>query len=912
MNRVTNSNPAESPAVESQHPEPVVLRNGQAASDVFPLDKLFAELELILWEADLQTLQPTFLNRGIEKLLGYPLEELLVNGQFWERIVHPEDMEAMHAMAAKARDEGATLEHEFRAIARDGRIVWLRNRLRRIETVRGQMQRLRGVAVDITEHKRVEERLRLSDEILQRVPALVLVADRDGRITYASPSAQGILGYRPEELLGDGWWLRTRANPEERERERNAVAGCARGERPLPAEPYERLAHHRNGQPRWILWHDSPGPNQTLIGVGHDITARKRAEQQLKERTAYLHALIENSPLAIVVLDSEQRVQMCNRAFTTSFGYRQAEILGGLIDEFLAPPELKSEAVAFSRLALAGQTVHATTRRRRKDGSLVAVEVTGVPLIVDRKMVGSIGIYQDITERLRAEEALREAHHLLETIIQTSPLAIIVLDTDGRVKLWNRAAEQIFGWSAAEVQNQLLPIIPEERREEFCRLLNAELQGHGQAGLPLQHQRKDGSSIAVRLWSAPLCDASGQCWGAMGVFEDVTEKRQLEEQLRQTQKLEAVGRLAGGVAHDFNNLLTVIFGSVELLLDRLPAESPLRHHAEEIHKAANHAANLTRQLLAFSRKQVLQPRVLDLNVVVRDMQPILRRLIPKNIELVIRTAADVGTVRADPGQLEQVILNLAVNARDAMPAGGTLILETANLTLDACHARTQPNLPPGPYVLLAVTDTGCGMDHETLAHIFEPFFTTKGESGGIGLGLTTVYGVIEQSGGHIIVDSEPGRGSTFKIYLPQVTAPEQNQSSTGQPFDARPAGSETILLVEDEEDVRALSEEFLRGQGYRVLPACNGEQALALAAAHDGPIHLLITDVVMPGMSGGELAERLQADRPGIKIVFVSGYTDETVLDHHLRKPGAVFLQKPFPLQMLARKIREVLGESSG
>ncbi|MCL6482166.1 MAG: PAS domain S-box protein, partial [Firmicutes bacterium] len=583
------------------------------------LDELLAELALIVWEADLETLQPTFISRGIEKLLGYSPEELLVSGQFWKRIVHPEDIEAMHAMAERAQSEDGTVEHEFRAIARNGRLVWLRNRLRRIETVPGQVQRLRGVASDITEYKRAEERLRLSDEILQRVPALVLVADREGRITYASPSAQEILGYRPEELLGDGWWLLSRADPEERKRERNAVAGCARGERPLPAAPYERIAHHRNGQPRWILWHDSPGPNQTLIGVGHDITARKRAEQQLKERTAYLHALIENSPLAIVVLDPEQRVQMCNRAFTTLFGYRQAEILGGLIDEFLAPPELKSEAVAFSRLALAGQTVHATTRRRRKDGSLVTVEVTGVPLTVDGRRVGGIGIYQDITERLHAEAALRETHHLLETIIQTSPLATIVLDKAGRVKLWNRAAERIFGWSAAEVLNQFLPIIPEERREEFRQLLDAELQGHAQAGLLLQRQRKDGSQVAVRLWSAPLCDASRQYWGVMGVLEDVTEKCALEEQLRQAQKLEAVGRLAGGVAHDFNNLLMVIFGSVELLLDRLPVESPLRHHAEEILKAAQHAANLTRQLLAFSRKQVLQPRGLDLNAVVRDI-----------------------------------------------------------------------------------------------------------------------------------------------------------------------------------------------------------------------------------------------------------------------------------------------------
>ncbi len=910
MNRIIHFASAEPKDVESQLIEHIAQRHRQVDLDAFTLDELFDELEFIVWEADLETLQPAFISRGVEKLLGYSPEEFLVNERFWEQVVHSEDKEAMLTIAARARAEDTPLEHEFRAVARDGRVVWLRNRLRRVEAVRGQKPRLRGVAVDITEHKRVEDKLRLSDEILQRVPALVLVADREGRITYVSPSAKEILGYRPEELLGEGWWLRTRTNPEERERERNAVAGCARGERPLSIEPYERIVFHRNGQPRWILWHDTPGPNQTLIGVGHDITARKQAEQQLRERTAYLHALIEHSPLAVVVLDSEQRVQMCNRAFTTLFGYRQAEILGGLIDEFLAPPELKSEAVSFSRRALTGQRVHTTTRRRRKDGSLVTVEVTGVPLIVDRKMVGGIGIYQDITERLRAEEALRETHHLLETIIQTSPLAIIVLDNTGRVKLWNRAAENIFGWSAAEVLDRPLPIVPEEHREEFCRLLDAELQGQSQTGLPLLRQRKDGSRVTVRLWSAPLCDASGQRLGVMGVLEDITEKRALEEQLRQAQKMEAVGRLAGGVAHDFNNLLMVIFGYAELLLERLPAESPLRRPAEEIHKAANHAANLTRQLLAFSRKQMLQPHVLDLNSVVRDLQQLLRRLIPENIELVIRTAAEFGAVLADPGQLEQVILNLVINARDAMPAGGKLILETANVVLDASHPLTHSDLPPGAYVLLAVSDTGCGMDRETLIHIFEPFFTTKAKSGGTGLGLATVYGVVKQSGGHITVYSEPGLGSTFKIYLPQVTAPEQS-GCAGPPSDALPAGSETILLVEDEQDVRELSDEFLRRQGYRVLSADSGEQARTLAAAHDGPIHLLITDLIMPGMSGCELAEHLQANRPEIKVIFTSGYADEAALQHCLGKSGAAFLQKPFPLHVLARKIREVLEENS-
>jgi signal transduction histidine kinase/CheY-like chemotaxis protein len=385
-----------------------------------------------------------------------------------------------------------------------------------------------------------------------------------------------------------------------------------------------------------------------------------------------------------------------------------------------------------------------------------------------------------------------------------------------------------------------------------------------------------------------------------------TELSQTQEQLTQAQKMEAVGRLAGGVAHDFNNLLMVIIGRTALLLEALGAEDPTRRPIELIQKTANRAADLTRQLLAFSRKQVLQPVVLDLNGVVGNIGEMLKRLIGEDIVLVTILDPALGRVKADPGQIEQVIMNLAVNARDAMPQGGRLTLETASVELDAVYASQRVEARPGPHVMLALSDTGIGMDSETQARIFEPFFTTKGPGKGTGLGLATVYGIVKQSGGNIWVYSEPGQGTTFKIYLPRVDEPVE--SAEGAIAPARPLqGMETILLVEDEEAVRELARDVLRARGYTVLEARHGGDALKVCEQHRGPIHAMLTDVVMPRMSGRELAERLAVLHPEMKVLYMSGYTDNAVVHHGVLDPGTVFLQKPFAPAVLVRKLREVL-----
>jgi signal transduction histidine kinase/CheY-like chemotaxis protein len=387
-------------------------------------------------------------------------------------------------------------------------------------------------------------------------------------------------------------------------------------------------------------------------------------------------------------------------------------------------------------------------------------------------------------------------------------------------------------------------------------------------------------------------------------------ERKHEEQLRQSQKMEAVGRLAGGVAHDFNNLLTAIIGYSELVQSRLDQADPLRCEVEEIGRAGHRAASLTRQLLAFSRKQVLQPEVLDLNAVITDIDKMLGRLIGEDIEMTAFPNPNLGCVMADPGQIEQVIMNLAINARDAMPQGGKLIIQTANVTLEDFYTDKRGlNLKPGPYVMLTVTDTGQGIDENILPHIFEPFFTTKEQGKGTGLGLSTVYGIINQSDGDIWVETEPGRGTTFNIYLPRVDSPAQEQQAS-KPRESSFSVSETILLVEDEDMVRKLVCEILKMNGYNVLQAANGREALPICEAHAGPIHLMLTDVVMPQMGGRELAERIASLRPEMKVLFMSGYTDDEIVHHEVPDAGIAFIQKPFTPDSLERRVRDLLDQS--
>jgi PAS domain S-box-containing protein len=507
--------------------------------------------------------------------------------------------------------------------------------------------------------------------------------------------------------------------------------------------------------------------------------------------------------------------------------------------------------------------------------------------------------------RALAEEVARRTTDQLSALHDASPIGIVTLDAAGRVATWNRAAERIFGRNVGDAAGQPLPL-DAAALEVFERLRRRTHHGDMVSDVELETRRlADGHALVLSCSTAPLRDASGEVAGLVAVFADVTRRRELEHHLHLTQRLEALGRLAGGIAHDFNNLLTAILGTAQVLMEDL-GDDRRAEDARDIKDAAVRAAALTRQLLAFSRRQMLQPEVLDLNALVLDLEKMLRRLLGEDIELRTTLAADLGAVRADPSQVEQVIVNLSINARDAMGQGGVLSIATENAFLHEPPPGEQPSVNTGPYVLLTVSDTGSGMDEATRSRVFEPFFTTKERGQGTGLGLAMVYGIVKQSGGYIWVFSEPGRGSTFRVYLPRV-GEKPVPLAVRAPEGGDVHGSETVLVVEDEEPVRMLAQRLLVAKGYTVLTAAGGDEALAVAADAPGPVSLLLTDVVMPGMSGRELASRLADKVPGMKVLYMSGYTDDDIVRHGVLDPRTPFLPKPFTPDGLLRKIRDVL-----
>jgi PAS domain S-box-containing protein len=648
-----------------------------------------------------------------------------------------------------------------------------------------------------------------------------------------------------------------------------------------------------------------------LIRAMRYAKERKEVLKRLKRSEERFRSLIEHALDVIAVLAADATVKYASPATERVLGYKAEELIGKPISTLVHPEDMDRTRDVLLAGRTAGATAPLECRVRHKDGHWRVLEVIGRKLLGDPEIRGVVWNARDITERKAAESQLREVNERVQAIIETSPLPIYVLDLSARVCGWNRAAEFVFGWAEHEVLGKELPVVSEEAEAE-ARSTLALVPDEGRGGpMETRYRRKDGTQVDVNIWRSLLRDEDGQTTGTVFVVADVTERKRLEDQFRQAQKMEAIGRLAGGVAHDFNNLLTIITGYSQLAMNRQPSGSPSITELREVLQAAERASGLTRQLLALSRRQIVEPTLLDLNALVGEMERMLRRIIGEDIELVTGLARKLSPIRADRGQLEMVLLNLAVNARDAMPSGGTLTIETSDVNLDASDvpARKVTGMS-GPAVMLAVTDTGIGMDAHVRAHMFEPFFTTKEAGKGTGLGLPTSYGIVRQHGGDIWVYSEPGLGSTFKVYLPAVQAPRVDaEASPRQTVASR--GTETILLVEDDTGVAGVMRDGLTLHGYQVLMANDPREALQIARGFTGEIHLLVSDMVLQSIHGVDLARQIRAVRPDIRVLYVSGYTGTAAPSQIFVEAGVPFLQKPFAPDTLAAKVREVLSEGT-
>jgi PAS domain S-box-containing protein len=808
------------------------------------------------------------------------------------------------------------------------------------------------------QRRRVEAQLQ---RFISSSPAVMYaLAVKGGELEHSwiSDNVTRLTGHDAQEALGKTWWAEN-IHPDDRERVLAA--------HPTPYALDHLLLEYRfqrkDGSWFWVrdekrLLRNAEGMPVEVVGSWADNTELKQAEAAVREGEARLAGVVNSAMDAIITVDAEQRIVLFNAAAERMFRCSGDQAMGRHIDAFIPARFREGHRQHVQQFGTTGVTSRSLgalggISGLRRDGEEFPIEASISQTDVAGNRLYTV-ILRDITERRRAERWQAMQHAVTRVLADSTSLsaaapgiiqavcetlggkfgAIWEIDRQANVlrcaDLWH-----VPGLSADELEAQTrqiafapgigLPgrvwasgkplVVPDVARDaSFPRAAsatNAELRG----AFAFPIQLRDGVTGVIDFLGPEMPEPEPELLAMLSAIGSqigqFIEHRRAEQQLLQAQKMEAVGQLAGGIAHDFNNLLGVILGYGELASRELGAEHKTNRRIEAIRKAAERAAALTRQILTFSRKQAVEIRVCDLNHIVEDTEKMLRRLIGEDMRLAVVLGEGLGRVRADPGQLEQVIMNLAVNARDAMPSGGRLVIETSNVDLDEPYARSHPEVRPGPYVMLTVGDTGVGMQPATLARIFEPFFTTKEPGKGTGLGLAVVYGIVKQSGGSLFVYSEPGRGSTFKIYLPRTDAPESKEQMTA--LDAAAGGSEIVLLVEDEQALRAIVAETLRMAGYTVLEASDPKEALVVAAQSQPPIQLVITDVVLPGQSGPETANQIRNAQPGVRVLLMSGYTDRLLDGNALVEPGTPFLSKPFTIDALLRKVRAVLdrGDAS-
>jgi two-component system cell cycle sensor histidine kinase/response regulator CckA len=818
----------------------------------------------------------------------------------------------------------------------------------------GEVVTVLGTARDISEIKRAETELLESERFLStlmgNLPGMVYRCTDDSRWTmiYLSEGCRRLTGYAPEDLIAN-WTVdySSLIHPQDRDRVREQIMAAAADESTYQLE-YRII--DRAGQEKWVwergrvAWTD--GSQSVLEGFIADITDRKRAELTQDSMRAISHAALTCESLSDLCRSIHEIIQTLMPAPNLYVALRDTAT--GLAHMVYYADEKETRKLGLRRvnrgvteyILRTGRTLLADRRRLEElnaEGEIVAnvaipESFLGLPLRGHRdEPLGVLAVQSyDATltyserersllefvssqialalERKQAEEAVREERDFAHNLLNTAQSLVLVLDLEGRVSSYNSFTEALTGCPLEQAKGRSWAddFVPERERDAVRQQVNRLLETGHITGVAHTVIDANGQEHPVEWHGARLSDGQGNVVGLLVTGHDMTEHRRLEEQLLQSQKMETIGRLAGGVAHDFNNLLTAITGHAQFALDGLPVGDPSRDDLQQVLRAADRAASLTRQLLAFSRRQIIEPRAVDLGELVRHTEKMLRRLIAENIELVTAYGDEPCVVLADPAQMEQVLVNLVVNAREAMPDGGRLEIDVKPITLDSRYADEHMDIVPGDYVQLSVTDTGTGMTDEVKAHLFEPFYTTKGPDKGTGLGLATVYGIVRQHQGTVWVYSEVGKGSTFKVFLPRVGQTAERLPRRDE-AGFLPTGTETVLVVEDEPLVRKVVARSLREQGYNVLQAADGLEALEVAQRHNGAIHLLITDVIMPQMGGKDLADRLRQVRPEMAVLFVSGYTDSAIVHDGVLEEGTAFLQKPFSVAALARKAREVL-----
>jgi two-component system cell cycle sensor histidine kinase/response regulator CckA len=796
----------------------------------------------------------------------------------------------------------------------DGRATWVSTTKMPLRDAEGDIIGTFGVSRDFTERKHAEEELSFKTALLEAQSETtidgILVVDMTDHVVLVNREFSRIWGFAEDEVptRDDRKLIEIVKgqikDPEaflERVRYLNSHATeKSRDELELKdGRVYDRYSAPLRG---------STGKLYGRIWYFRDITMRKQAENAIWESEERYRTLFENAPVGIYRTSPDGRILEANPALVRMLGYSSFQELAGRDlnasgfepdyprSHFLEMVEQRGEAAGLESVWL------------RKDGSALQVRENARPI---RDNSGRLLYYEGTVEDITQYKQSEGEHIRLVTAIEQSVEAVVITNAAGSIEYVNPAFTHITGYSREEVLGKNPRLWKSDKQDPliYRQLWSTIMNGEVWRG-EIINRRKDGSYYSETINIAPVCSTHGEITHFIATKQDISGRKLLEQQLFQAQKMEAVGRLAGGLAHDFNNLLTIINGYASILLHKIRTEDPRRDHVNEIAMAGTRAATLTRQLLAFSRRQVLEPRVLDLNLVVADIEKMLRRLIGEDIDLVTTLDPGVGRIKVDPGQIEQVVMNLAVNARDAMPEGGEFLIETSNVEIDEEFTRRHNYVAPGNYVRMVVSDTGCGMSLETQSHIFEPFFTTKEKGRGTGLGLATVYGIVKQSSGFIWVQSAPGKGAWFTILFPRIEADLPTQDHLI--VEAHSAmGSETVMVVEDEIGVRSLACQVLISQGYKVLQAGGGAQALRTVQEYTGPIHLLLTDVVMPKIGGKELARRFSALHPETKVLYMSGYTDDAVIRSGILRGDSPFLQKPFTEDQLGRKVREVLNMKS-